>query len=53
MPRFLSTQCKDSVKSALKTGGKPEWESYLSSCVGVKADAERTDYFTRATQALS
>lgn len=50
---FLRTQCPSNVQDSLKTGKQAEWESYLSTCVGVQAsEGNRTAYYTAAVQAL-
>ena len=50
---FLRSQCSSDVQNSLKTGQQAEWESYLSTCVGVEAsEGNRTAYYTAAITAL-
>lgn len=52
---FLTTQCSDDVRKGLQTGGKAEWETFITGCVETTLDSgekSREVYWTRAAQAL-
>lgn len=49
---FLTTQCSDEVREALRTGSESGWASYLGECVGTSVTDARRDYWNRALTAL-
>ncbi|KAJ5180294.1 hypothetical protein N7492_003504 [Penicillium capsulatum] len=49
---FLTTQCSQDVRSALREGSETGWQKYISDCVGTSVTDERKAYWERATKAL-
>lgn len=49
---FLTTQCSESVREALRSGSQEGWEGYISGCVGTEADEGRRGYWESAVKAL-
>ena len=55
---FYSTQCSDTIKQGVKTGGQADWKAFLTECVQTTADegtgdTSRLAYWQRACKALS
>ncbi|MCJ1226961.1 hypothetical protein MMC12_003616 [Toensbergia leucococca] len=50
---FLTTQCSESVRTGLQSGGQAGWENYVSGCLGTTATSDRQAYWERASQAFA
>lgn len=51
-PWFLTSQCGERVRHALREGGEQGWREYLSQCVGTTVTDARKGYWEQAREAL-
>ncbi|KAL2855489.1 hypothetical protein BJY01DRAFT_2776 [Aspergillus pseudoustus] len=49
---FLTTQCEESVRTALQSGSEAGWRGFIVDCVGTEANDARRKYWVRAVEAL-
>lgn len=49
---YLTTQCSQSVRSAVQEGGQAGWEKYITACVKTTATEQRIAYWQRAMDAF-
>ncbi|KAE8348111.1 hypothetical protein BDV28DRAFT_112154 [Aspergillus coremiiformis] len=49
---FLTTQCSNSVREALKKNPKEGWTGYIEQCVQTTVSPDRRTYWNRTTEAL-
>ncbi|KAI9371673.1 hypothetical protein BJX61DRAFT_543431 [Aspergillus egyptiacus] len=49
---FLTTQCEEKVRVALRSGSEEGWRGYIVDCVGTEANQERRGYWSDAVKAL-
>ncbi|KAL3457822.1 hypothetical protein BJX64DRAFT_240672 [Aspergillus heterothallicus] len=49
---FLTTQCEQSIRTALQSGSEDGWAGYITSCVGTEANDGRRAYWVKAVEAL-
>ena len=49
---FLTTQCTESIRTALQNGGQAGWEKYVVGCINTGATPDRVAYWERAMDAF-
>lgn len=50
---FLTSQCEESVRDALRKGDEQGWREYISQCVGTTVTDARKGYWEKAKEALA